>query len=755
MNYIAFAVAGLAIPSIFFVLDKFLKHNKWVLRSFSLLLGFILFMRVFLVKNSMFNNCLRLVHNSPFSSPFLTFCVVTLVWFTFASTVILILSPFFKYPLLKNLSKTFCLIVSLLNIGFLNQTVFSFVRSDEVSLFSVFFTLEITLSLFLSIYSFFSDKNFKISKPELKELLLMLPIFLLFAIPPYLLNTYFGTTGVGLVIDLKFYHRIYLYLTFVILFGIYFLLRNKDKEYGRMVILYISLVSLISYLYDYDFWSFTNPRNLPLHLCNTAMFIIPICLIFKLEKLFYFTLFINVLGAFFAMAMPNYEDSLGFLDHETVRFWINHIIAFDLPILIVLLKIYQRPKLKLFIYSMIGFFLYFVLVLFLNAWFSNYGTTVDYFFINSDFIADKLGTWAEDTRNITVSWNIGNLTLVFYPLYQSLFFIVYIFLGLGMWFIYTAIFQIQDFYFRLAEKRRKIKLDENALCVKYGQKEVNDCMNKDSLNKLVIKHVSKRYGTNKNYSVKDASFEVEAGEILGFLGPNGAGKSTIIKCIVGIQPPTEGTIEINGYDIERQPVLAKEQFGFVPDHYALYEKLTGREYVNYMADLYGVSQEDRDKRLQKLLKDLNMEANFDNQIRTYSHGMKQKIAIMSALIHNPKLWILDEPLTGLDPNSIYEVKECMKEHAKQGNIVFFSSHIIDIVEKLCDRIIIIKKGRIITTTTLKDLKKKKISLEKFYLDIINSKDSEDMTYNEEKPPVEENLNVFFQKKQKKSIKGAK
>ena len=274
-------------------------------------------------------------------------------------------------------------------------------------------------------------------------------------------------------------------------------------------------------------------------------------------------------------------------------------------------------------------------------------------------------------------------------------------------------------------------------------------MNEESVNKLVVKNAYKRYGNNKRYSLTNASFEVNAGEILGFLGPNGAGKSTLIKCIVGVQPLSKGSIEINGYDIEKQPLKAKEQFGFVPDHYALYENLTGREYINYIADIYGVSQEDRQERIEKYVTLLNLKDAFDDKIRTYSHGMKQKIAIISALVHNPKLWILDEPLTGLDPNSIFEVKECMKEHAKNGNIVFFSSHIIDIVEKLCDRIIIVKNGHIVDSTTLKELKKKKLSLEKYYLDIIDREEekSEEAIVVEEELPTKEPESKFFEEKE--------
>ena len=243
----------------------------------------------------------------------------------------------------------------------------------------------------------------------------------------------------------------------------------------------------------------------------------------------------------------------------------------------------------------------------------------------------------------------------------------------------------------------------------------------ENKNKLVLKNFSKKYGSSNVYAVKDASLEINGGEIYGFLGHNGAGKSTIIKSIVGIQPITSGKIEVCGYDVDSQSVMAKKQIGFVPDHYALYEKLTGREYINYIADLYEVSKEDRDKAIEKYITLFELKDSFDNQIKTYSHGMKQKIAIISALVHNPRVWILDEPLTGLDPQSIFQVKECMREHARNGNIVFFSSHLIDIVEQLCDKIAIIKNGHILTTAVVKDVEKD-TTLEQFYLKITEEND---------------------------------
>ena len=747
MNYIFLGVIIVLFTALYFIFRKQInKKLSFVMKGVSLFLAVCFFIRYFSSSHSIFQDVSAL-SGSPFS-PFVTFMTALMVWLSVASVIILMMLPFFKFDVLKNYAKTFCLVVSILNIGFMSQIIYSFTGTYDLSLGGGFYAIEVGISFVYSLYIFLTNGYFKISKKQGLEMLACLSIVLLFSIPPFIPQTFFGNIGSLASKDFALYHRLYLYLCFIVLFGLYFLLRNRNREYIRMALLYISLVTLVSYCFDYDFHRFIEPTRWPLHLCNTAMFITPICLMFKVEKVFYFTLFINVLGALLAMFMPNYGDTLGALSPTVVRFWTNHIMAFAMPLLIILLGIYQRPKLKHFYYSMVGFLIYYVFVLIINAWFTNYDASVDFFFINSDFVAEKLGTWAENLR-VPWSFNIGSLTFTFYPLYQFLYFLVYTVLGLGVWFVYVWIFQMQDFYNMVRGKNKKIKLDSLALKQKYNQKEVDKCMNEASKDKLVINHVYKQYGNNKRYSAENVSLEVKAGEILGFLGPNGAGKSTIIKCVVGIQPATKGDIEINGYDIQKQPEMAKAQFGFVPDHYALYEKLTGREYLNYIADLYNVEKQDRDERLAKLLKSLNMEHAIDNKIATYSHGMKQKIAIMSALVHNPKLWILDEPLTGLDPTSIYEVKECMKQHAKEGNIVFFSSHIIDIVEKICDRIVIIKNGKIRASVTMKKLQKGNINLEDFYLDIINQKEelpSEVEKLEQIKQPAE---SKFFEEKPKK------
>lgn len=539
------------------------------------------------------------------------------------------------------------------------------------------------------------------------------------------------------VSDLNLYHRLYIYPAFIIPIVLYLLLKDKSYETKRFVLLYYSLAMLNGIVLTHKFIDFEGMgwvTALPLHLCNTALYVTPLCLTFKAKKVFYFTYFINVLGAFLAITMPNYSlDGMSgsILLSSTVGFFFDHYQAFFMPLLVVGLGIFRRPRWKEFCYSLVGFGAYYVLMLVLNGWFTNYNASVDYFFINSDFIADKLGTWAENLRNVKWEFNINELHFVYYPVYQSLYFVVYIAMSFGMWFIYELGYNAIQGWQDIAARNRKIKVDALALEIKLNGRSIEEPMNMENANKLVLKNFTKRYGTSDVYAVKDACLEVHGGEIFGFLGPNGAGKSTIIKSIVGIQTITDGAIEVCGYDVKTQSVQAKRQIGFVPDHYALYERLTAREYINYIADLYEVSQKDRDERLNRFIELFEFQTAIDNPIKTYSHGMKQKVTIMSALIHNPKVWILDEPLTGLDPNSIFQVKECMRLHAEQGNIVFFSSHIIDVVERICDRIAIIRKGQIQCVKDVADIEKEG-TLEAFYMSVINGSEVNPIEVDEDK-----------------------
>ena len=223
---------------------------------------------------------------------------------------------------------------------------------------------------------------------------------------------------------------------------------------------------------------------------------------------------------------------------------------------------------------------------------------------------------------------------------------------------------------------------------------------------IEIKHVTKIYGgTHK--AVDDISLTIPTGEIIGFIGPNGAGKTTTIKMITGVLNPDEGEILINGKNIVKEPLEAK--------------KLKGLEYLNFMGDIYEVDSEQRKQRITSLAETFEMKDALNDRILSYSHGMRQKIVIMGVLLSDPNVWILDEPMTGLDPQSSYSLKEMMKEHARKGNTVFFSTHVLEVAERLCDKVAIINRGRIVFFGTLEELKQlhpQCDSLEALFMEVI-------------------------------------
>jgi len=242
----------------------------------------------------------------------------------------------------------------------------------------------------------------------------------------------------------------------------------------------------------------------------------------------------------------------------------------------------------------------------------------------------------------------------------------------------------------------------------------------DRDNMLEIKDFSKKYRGAKDYSVSGISLKANDGQVLGIIGSNGAGKSTTIKCITGILPFNEGTIIVNGFDVKSKSIDAKKTIGYAPDDHSMYEKLTGREYIDYMGSLFGVSKTDKQSRIDKYAKLFDIEYALDNQISSYSHGMKQKVCLIGSIIHEPKLWVLDEPMVGLDPQTTDEVKKCIRDYASANNTVLFSSHNLEIVEELCDLVAIIKKGKLIAFFSMKKAKEKEgFSLRAYYNAIYN------------------------------------
>lgn len=231
---------------------------------------------------------------------------------------------------------------------------------------------------------------------------------------------------------------------------------------------------------------------------------------------------------------------------------------------------------------------------------------------------------------------------------------------------------------------------------------------------LEIKGLTKKYKNADKNAIEDINLTIENGDIYGFIGPNGAGKSTTIKCLVGIHSFEKGSIMLDGLSIKDNPIEFKHQISYVPDNPDLYEFLTGMEYINFVSNVYDedVSKED----IINLAKKFNLENNLLEPIRTYSHGMKQKIALIGALIHKPKLIVLDEPFVGLDPKAAFALKEIIKELCQNGMMVFFSSHVLEVVEKFCNKIAIIKNGQIVSSGLTDDVKGDS-SLEEAFLEL--------------------------------------
>lgn len=234
---------------------------------------------------------------------------------------------------------------------------------------------------------------------------------------------------------------------------------------------------------------------------------------------------------------------------------------------------------------------------------------------------------------------------------------------------------------------------------------------------LSIKNLTKAYSKGKN-AVENVSIDVMPGEIFGFIGHNGAGKTTTIKCIVGILEFSDGEIYVDGKSVKDNPMECKKMMAFIPDNPDLYESLTGIQYLNFIADIYEVSKDQRESLIKKYGDIFEITANLGDIISSYSHGMKQKLALISAFIHKPKLLILDEPFVGLDPKASHSVKEIMKEICDEGGAIFFSTHVLEVAEKICDKIAIIKDGKIVASGVTDEVRGNG-SLEDIFMELID------------------------------------
>lgn len=219
---------------------------------------------------------------------------------------------------------------------------------------------------------------------------------------------------------------------------------------------------------------------------------------------------------------------------------------------------------------------------------------------------------------------------------------------------------------------------------------------------IKIEHLTKTFGDKK--AVDDLLLHIPAGEIYGFIGHNGAGKTTTLKCITGILKPDEGEIFVAGESVKEKPLECKRKLAYIPDNPDLYDYMTGIKYLNFIADVFGVSARDRSERIKKYADIFDIRKDLGEAIQSYSHGMKQKLAVISALIHSPQIIIMDEPFVGLDPVASHSLKEIMHEFCDNGGAIFFSTHVLEVAEKLCDEVAIIKNGRLIKSGTMEEVK---------------------------------------------------
>ena len=670
--------------------------------------------------------------------------VGALDWLTVLTIGIAIVTPFFTKKEAHDYCATLAIPVILANIVFFRSMVKGNLGTADLTHWrTIVYMVRIVLLAMLcgaSLLRLISTRDFEGFGKRFGKVAIFTALYLFAFMPTYYPQLVLKNLGEQTE-EFTFIHRLFIYPSFILPVVIYFAQRRKSEEDKHFLLVMLALSGFIQYFIYAPHR--TGASTFPLHLCNTAMVLMLVAYAFKIKSIYYFTYFINVLGAFCAIVLP--EVSTPALALKSLTYWYNHWYAFFLPLLGVALGVFKRPSLKLMSSSLIVFSIYVVFVFFFNSYLNNPTFegkyNADYFYLYSDFFIDKFAFAKNLKYNYIWNYSAFGVEMTAYPLYVLVIYLVFIALTFAIWGFYTMIFNVSDAHRQLAYRKKLQRVDHLNLLKELDGRPLNTPLRPEGVNMVKITHFSKTYAGSDKKSVDDLTLEIHDGEVFGFIGHNGAGKSTTIKSLVGIQSITEGTIEIEGYDIARQPLEAKLHMGYVSDNHALYEKLTGREYINYVADLYMVSEEDKKERIEKYVKMFKLEHAIDREIKSYSHGMKQKCMVISALIHNPKVWVLDEPLTGLDPTSSWQIKECMRQHADAGNIVFFSSHVIEVVEKICDRIAIISGGKLRRISTMEEIKAEGVSLEQLYLQYAQQHDEEAPVQMDEKtvePTADEN-----------------
>ena len=638
-------------------------------------------------------------------------------WVTTGLTFATIISSFIKGKYLKKIV-TLGPIVVIINMVLLHNTMvawYGWDAYDELSFLTNYRTygfifqlgLLFVTSLIFTINRIQNkDFQFKHSIKEVFELLVTILVLAFASMPMYTLQLMYGIGDYAE--DFNEPHLIYGgIILFYLLAGMYGM-KNKTYEQKKTFLLLSSFQAIYYFYYPLR----EGLKSLPFQLCNMGVILVFISLVFNKKSVFYFTYFANTIGCI--VALVNVTGVGNSLEVLGLHYFVCHFQVLLIPILAISLGVFPRAKMKDMTKALIIFVIYFVFVATLNAWFNNY-EYVDYFFLTGDTITDIFPFLQKIKNDYIYYLPVGDLQFRYFYLYQLIVLVGFSGGMFIMWWFFEFMHTTKQEFHTLMALRKESNQLYIQLKKEFNGQPMSEPLEKEALKMIKIEHFSKKYAGSDRYSVNDFNLEIKAGEVFGFLGHNGAGKSTTIKSIVGIQSITQGRIIIDGYDISKQPIEAKLRVGYVSDNHAVYEKLTGREYINYVADLYLVPANEREERIAKYTKMFNLVDAIDREIKGYSHGMKQKLVVIASLIHNPKVWVLDEPLTGLDPTSAFQIKECMREHANNGNIVFFSSHVIEVVEKICDKICIIGRGKLVGVYDLKEMAQQGITLEQLYM----------------------------------------
>ena len=644
--------------------------------------------------------------------------------FLLSAILFSILGLFFKNcKIFKILNIIYNPIVVLINLFNIKNNLFYLTGyinyRDNFNTFSNLAYLFLLSLILLSsiIYIIDESKNkelFKDYKLYIYSIYFILASFILIN-PAITLVIYFNNYTASYLYKTQHYLLILFLISISLFIGYY--LKRKSDVFKKVAIYTISISSLIVLLDNYSYLNFLNLSKLPITIPFICLISFFISILFKFKKLFYASYFISVFAVLYNFIYPNLESSIYFINPVSYSFWQTNTYIFIIPVVLLASGYFPIFRSKDNLISVISFSAYFVFLILVDIFFQSVRSSslfkntyldVDYFYLNKDVIVNNITILKGVKENYIINFKYKEVNIKIPYLYLIVVYISYLFLSVFTISLSEYFFKNIKVYkevFFVYKKRLKNNGRKNNLYKKIkkslGLKNVSKLkdeilkIKEESQANLKVSNFYKSFDQSDNYTVRDVNFEFEKGDIIGFVGHNGAGKSTCIKTIVGINDITKGSITICGYDIKENPEISKYLIGYVPDNHPLYENLTGYEFIKYVASLYLVKNEDFNKRYQYFIKLFNLEKSINNYIKTYSHGMKQKISVIASLIHEPKVWILDEPLTGLDPTSVLMIKKCIIDHAKKGNIVLFSSHIIEVVENMCNKILLIKSGQII------------------------------------------------------------